>query len=117
MAKGFGIAALVLAILSTFAAYGFNFGAIWLSMIACTVAVWNGDRAFTIASVVIAGAGLLLFSPLTMAVIAVNASGRGDYSAAIMAFLPFAFPILAGLWLLRQHTVALQNSGNRSTTD
>ena len=109
MAKGFGIAALVLAIMSAFAVYGFNFGAIWLSMIAATVAIWNGDRAFSIASFVIALVGLLLFSPVTMAAIAINASGRADYSLAFIAFLPFALPLLAAFWLFRQHNIAMQN--------
>lgn len=94
MGKGFGIAGLVLAILSAFAAYGFNFGAIWIAMILCTVAALSGDRAFSIASILIAAVGLLLFSPLTLGVITVNAN-HGDYGAAIAGFLPFAFPIAA----------------------
>lgn len=94
MAKGFGIAGLVLAILSAFAAYGFNFGAIWLSMIACGIAAFQGDRVFTIASVVIAAAGLLLFSPITLAVVMTNLHG-GNSGAVIMAFAPFLIPIIA----------------------
>ena len=117
MAKGFGIAALVLAIMSTFAVYGFNFGAIWLSMIAATVAIWNGDRALSIASFVIALVGLLLFSPLTMAAIAVNASGRSDYSLAVIAFLPFALPGLAGFLLFRRHNIAMQERAGSGGAD
>jgi hypothetical protein len=94
MAKGFGIAALVLAILSVFAAYGFNFFSIWIAMLCASVAALNGERAFTISSIIIGLAGLLLFSPITMGVIAINLNGGHD-GVAILGFAPFLLPIAA----------------------
>jgi hypothetical protein len=94
MAKGFGIAGLVLAILSAFAFYGFNFAAIWLSMICSTVAALNGDRAFSIASALIAAAGLIIFSPITLAAI-VTAAHMGDYAGLVFGFVPLGFPVVA----------------------
>lgn len=94
MAKGFGIAALVLAILSMFSPYGVNFAVIWVGMICATVAALNGDRGLTIASVVIAFAGLLLFAPVTLAAI-VNAAHMGDYAGLIFGFAPMGIAIVA----------------------
>jgi len=94
MGKGFGIAALVLAILSTLSPYGVNFAVIWIGMICAIVAALNGDRGLTIASIVIAGAGLLLFAPLTLGVI-LSGGGRGDYGYFFLAFGPVAAAVIA----------------------
>lgn len=94
MAKGFGIAALVLAILSAFAMYGFNFATIWLGMICAAIAALNGDRGFSIASILIAGAGLLIFSPFTLGAIWASAH-YGDYSGIVLGFAPFGIAIMA----------------------
>jgi len=94
VAKGFGIAALVLAILSVFALYGFNFVTIWLAMICAAIAAMNGERPFTIASVIISFVGLVIFSPVTMAVVWGNLKGGHD-QIALLAFSPFVLPIAA----------------------
>lgn len=93
MAKGFGIAALVLAILSLLSPYGINFAVIWAAMICAAVAGLNGDRGLTIASALIAFAGLWVFAPLTLAAI-LNAANMGDYTGLIFGFLPISFPIV-----------------------
>ncbi|MGA7673684.1 MAG: hypothetical protein WCA78_01400 [Rhizomicrobium sp.] len=95
MAKGFGIAALVLAILSMFSPYGINFAAIWLAMICATVAVFSGDRGLSIAATVIAIAGMLIFSPLTLAAIMAGANHSDDAGIVVVGVVPFAFPIFA----------------------
>lgn len=106
MARGFGIAGLVLAVLSTFAFYGFNFAAIWLAMILCSIAILNGERALSIASLLIAAAGLLIFSPMTMGTI-LNDAHHGHSAMMYIGFLPFAFPILALIIdVVRRHSVA-----------
>jgi hypothetical protein len=94
MGKGFGIAALVLAILSTLSPYGVNFAVIWIAMICSALAALGGDRGLTIASVTIAGAGLLLFAPVTLGVIW-NEWRQGDNAPLFLAFLPMAIPVVA----------------------
>ena len=88
MAKGVGIAGLVLAIFSAFAVYGFNFAAIWFSMGCCIAAILNGERVYSIASMVVALVGLLLFSPITMAAVLLQV-GLGSLGLPFIAFFPF----------------------------
>ncbi len=94
MAKRFGIAALVLAILSMFSPYAINFAVIWVGMICAAVAALNGDRGLTIASVVIAFAGLLLFAPVTLAVI-LTAAHSSDYAFLIIGCAPMGIATVA----------------------
>lgn len=93
MRQGFGIAALVVAIVSIFAFYGFNFVLIWVAMICAGVAALNGDRAFSIASMVVALTGLVILSPVTMAAVAVDRH-NGNWFGVIIAFAPFLLPIV-----------------------
>ena len=63
MAKGFGIAALVFALLAIPVPFGFVLSAI--AMICAAVAALAGDRTFTIASLVIAAVNTFVLSPST----------------------------------------------------
>lgn len=94
MAKGFGIAALVISILSMFSPYIVNFAAIWIAMICAIIAALNGDRGLTIGAVVLAAAGLLLFAPVSLAVI-VNEAHRSDYGPLVLVFFPIVAAIIA----------------------
>lgn len=96
MGKGFGIAALAISIISVFMPYGFNIFTVWVAMLCAAGAVYTGDRAFAVASFIIALAGLVILSPLTMTAVA-------KYPGPVVPFLvfaPFALPI-AGFVLAR----------------
>src|SRR5262245_32489584 len=63
MAKGFGIAALVFALLAIPLPFGFVLSAI--AMICAAIAALAGDRGFAIASLVIAAVNTFVLSPTT----------------------------------------------------
>lgn len=92
MGKGFGIAALVIAIISAFAAYGFNIVATWIAMICAMVGIFNGERPLSIGALVVAFVGLLLFSPLTLGALTQENAGIGG---PLFAFGPYALPLIA----------------------
>jgi hypothetical protein len=105
MGKGLGIAALVLSILSLFSPIFVNITALWVAMGCATFAVVNGDKGLSIAAVVIGLAGIVLFSPMTLAALGVSLDNH-SYRFAMVVFLPFAFPIVALIEQAMRHPAA-----------
>lgn len=93
-AKGLGIAALVVAIVSLLTPV-VTLYVIWIALLAASVASFMGDRAFSIATIVICGINLVLLSPLTLAVLIGTAGGQaGSVSLAGITIVLFAAPVI-----------------------
>lgn len=92
MGKGFGIAALVFALLAIFMPMGFVLSAI--AMVLAAVAALAGDRTFTIASLAIAAVNTIFLSPSTW--IMLGGGDPGARSAMLTGIIIFGgLPILA----------------------
>ncbi len=74
MKQGFGIAALVVAILAIFVPF-YSVVVSGVALILAAVAALAGDRPFAIATPLIAAANLFLFSPVTLAGLAHSSGG------------------------------------------
>lgn len=94
MAKGLGVVALVLAILSLFSPIFVNFAAIWVAMGCAAVAIYHGEYPLPVAAVILAFFGLLLFSPVSMGAIAI-AIGNDSVRLLAFAFGGFLLPVFA----------------------
>lgn len=93
MAKGLGIAALVLSILAIFVPVITIF-VVWLAMILAAVGGFFGERAFAIASVLVSLVNLILLSPMTWAAFAGENAGGGAFFQTVTVIL-FIAPIVA----------------------
>lgn len=94
MAKGLGIVALVLAILSLFSPIFVNFVAIWVAMVCAAIAIYHSEYPLPVAAIGLAFFGLLLFSPVSMGAIAI-AMGNDSVRLLIFAFGGFLLPVMA----------------------
>lgn len=99
MHKGFGIAALVLAIIGVVLPV---FG-VWLSALACVIAVFaalGGDRAFSVATSIIHAANVFLLSPLYMIGLTEMAKqGSAGANVAVIVLMIAIIAPLVGIWL------------------
>jgi hypothetical protein len=92
MAKGFGIAALVFALIAIFIPFGFVLSGIAI-LLAC-VAALAGDRTFTIATTVIAVVNTLFLSPSTWIFLGGN-DPSAQRAMTTMIVVGVALPIIA----------------------
>ena len=65
MEKGFGIAAVAIAIISCFVPFVTLF-AVWLALLLAAIAAFLGDRVFSVATSLICFANIAFMSPVTM---------------------------------------------------
>ena len=90
MAKGFGIAALVLAIVAIFVP-GYGTLLSGLALILAAIGALAGDRAFAVATPLIAAANAYFLSPLLW-----HAAGQGGSGGVVLLILAFlALPLVA----------------------
>ena len=92
MAKGFGIAALVFALLAVFIPVPVNVYMVGLVLILATVSAVAGDKPLTIAALLISGVNIVILSPVTMRFI--RTESNGDTVALVLIVL-FIAPIAA----------------------
>lgn len=92
MAKGFGIAALVFAILAIFIPFGFVVSGI--AVLLAYVAALAGDRGFTIATTVIAVVNTVFLSPSTWIMLGGNDPGAQRFMTVII-IAGIALPIIS----------------------
>jgi hypothetical protein len=92
MAKGLGIAALVISILSIFVPV-VTLYVVWLALALAAVAGFLGDRVFPIASLVICLVNIVFLSPLTWAALA-GESMSGGFFLKIGTIIMFIAPIV-----------------------
>ncbi|MBU4185841.1 MAG: hypothetical protein KKI12_06225 [Proteobacteria bacterium] len=92
MAKGLGIAALVVAIIGIFVPV-VTIYVIWLSLILAAIAGLLGDKVFPIASFFANLVNIVFLSPMTWAVLAGENVGGGSFFA-ISTFILFIAPIV-----------------------
>ena len=97
MNKGFGIAALVFAILSIFIP-AVSIYVVWLALVLATLAALTGDKVFSFSTFLICLVNVIFLSPLTMLVLVQKEMG----SIRILTIILFLAPI-AGL-LIRKIT-------------
>lgn len=93
MAKGFGIAALIVALV----AFGVPVFGLYVSLVAAalaTVAALAGDRVFATATPIITITNTLFFSPLALAAL-VGESERGSNALLYITICAFAAPFVA----------------------
>jgi hypothetical protein len=69
MAKGFGIAGIIIVLLGMFIPIAGSF-ICWLGLALATVAALSGDRIFSVVTGLVAAVGVIFFSPLLWAAIA-----------------------------------------------
>ncbi len=96
MGKGIGIAALVISILAIFIPI-ISIYVVWIALILAAISSFNGEKTYSIASLVICVVNVLLLSPATMLVFAGESLGGGS-ALKIITLILFLAPI-AGLVL------------------
>jgi hypothetical protein len=89
MKVGFGIAALVIALLAIFAPYGVNLVASAVAILLACLAAFAGDRAFSVATSLICIVNFFLFSPFTLAAISVAGGAMAVVFVMLVAATPF----------------------------
>lgn len=93
MAKGFGIAALVVALLGIAVPIVTIF-VIWLALVLAALAGFLGDKAFPIATVLTCLINLVFFSPLTWAAL-FGESLQGGSTLKVTTIILFITPLVA----------------------
>ena len=83
MAKGLGIAGLVVALIALFAPLPLNVILLLLMALILVVAALGGERVFTVASVVISTVNVLVLSPVTLGAAFAGRSDARDSSRHI----------------------------------
>ncbi len=86
MSKGFGIAALVLAILGIFVPI-VSIYVVWLALILTAVAAFAGDRSLSIAAFVICLVNVLFLSPATLVEFGAKQGGSGLATFTVILFV------------------------------
>jgi FHA domain len=94
MAKGLGIAGLVLAIVAIFTPVVSLFVTL-IAMVLVSVAALFGDRVFAVAAVTIGAVNTFFLSPLTLVAMVGEAGGHGSYYLLIIALVFLVSPIVA----------------------
>jgi hypothetical protein len=91
--SGFGMAALMLALLGMFMpVIGLFIG--WLALVFACVAALCGDKGYTVATIVMSAIAFLFFTPsLWLEGIAANSGGPSSY-LGVISFVLFAAPIV-----------------------
>lgn len=111
MSKGFGIAALVCAIIAIFIPLGIAVSAVAI-VLACTAAL-SGDRIFATATAVIALVNTLFLSPSTWIMLGSNDPGAKTFMTMLIlvgAALPFVAMALNAAGKLTLKSKSLPNS-------
>lgn len=93
MAKGFGIAALVVALLGI-AVPVVTIYVVWLSLVLAALAGFFGDKAFPIAAALACLINLVFLSPLTWAVLA-GENLQGGSGLRVTTIILFIAPIVS----------------------
>lgn len=93
MAKGFGIAALIVALVA-FGVPLFGLYVSWVAAALATVAAFAGDRVFATATSIITIANTLFFSPLVLAAL-VGENESGSNVLLYITISVFAAPFVA----------------------
>lgn len=93
MAKGFGIAALIVALVA-FGVPVFGLYVSWLAAALAAIAALAGDRVFATTTPIIAITNTLFFSPLALATFASESEG-GSNVLLYVTIIVFAAPFIA----------------------
>ena len=111
-AKGVGIAALVIAIVSIFTPI-VTLYVIWVALLIAGIAGLMGDRSFTIATIAISAVNLVLLSPVTLAVLIGTSEGQGG-DGGLIAITTVFFALPVGAIILSASGKAALGSNRRS---
>ena len=111
-AKGVGIAALVIAIVSIFTPI-VTLYVIWVALLIAGIADLMGDRAFTIATIAISAVNLIFLSPVTLAVLIGTSEGHGG-DGGLIAITTVFFAVPVGAIILSASGKAALASNRRS---
>lgn len=94
MAKGFGIAALIVALIA-FMVPVFGFMVSWFAAALATIAALSGERVFATATVLVAAVNTFFLSPLTLAMFVGEGQQEGQPLLLIVTIFLFAAPFIA----------------------
>ena len=108
----FGIAGLIVAVLSAFAWLPFNLGAGGLSIVLSVVAILHGERTYAVITPVVVAAALMFLSPITLGIIwGLAQFGNPGPLLLVLAFL--AAPFVAIVYDDGQRADAAGPAGTR----
>ena len=93
MSKGFGIAALIVALVA-FGVPLFGLYASWVAAVLAVIAAFAGDRVFATTTPIIAAVNTLFFSPLALAAFA-GENESGSNALLYITIILFAAPFIA----------------------
>lgn len=94
MKTGFGIAALILAIIALFIPIPIWLYTAWVALLLAVIAALAGDRAFSIAVMALTVANTLFFSPLTLAAL-ISTGDQGGLGLLVVHIIAMILPLAA----------------------
>jgi len=93
MNKGFGIAALIIAVLAIFIPV-VSLYVVYLALILAMIAAFTGDKIFSVASLVICFMNVIFLSPVTVIALIGSAASHHVSGLLILTIIMFLLPII-----------------------
>lgn len=103
MDKGFGIAALVIAVIAIFIPV-VSLYVVFVALILAIIAAFTGDKIFTVATLAICLVNIMFLSPLTVIVLIGSAVSRHVSGLLVLTIIMFVLPIV-GLIMAKKKSV------------
>ena len=94
MAKGFGIAAMIIAIIAIFVPFPVTFIPVVAALALAVIAALAGDRVFATVTAIISALNVVMFSPLLFAFL-MDGSARGGSAYLLPMLAALAAPFVA----------------------
>jgi hypothetical protein len=103
MDKGFGIAALVIAVVAIFIPV-VSLYVVYVALILAIIAAFSGDKIFSVATLAICLVNVMFLSPLTVIALIGSAASRHASGLLIFTIIMFVLPIV-GMIMAKKKSV------------